>query len=82
MFTGQSIIIPFADVQHVEKHWYSSDVVRTEETQRGLIIITKHTTWSQEIDFWNNNVYLTKEEGISFVKEWEEYLAAVRGCVP
>ena len=72
IFDGQSIIIPMADVQHIEKHWFAADE-RKRGTHRGLIIVTKHTRWDMEADMWANNIYLTREEGDTFLRAWCTY---------
>ncbi len=37
IFSGKNIIVPLADVQHIETH-----------NPRGLIVVTKHTRWDSE----------------------------------
>jgi len=69
IFDGNSALIPMADVQHIEKHWYTDDK-REKENYRGILIITKHTKWNKESDTWENNIYLSREEADRFLKSW------------
>lgn len=72
IFSGKSSIIPMADVQHIERHWYG-DRERTKDNYKGIVVITKHTTWSQEMDTWKNNIYLDREEADKFISAWCMY---------
>lgn len=72
IFTGKTTIIPMADVQHIERHWFSGDE-QTEENLKGYKIITKHTKYNVDVDVWENNVYLTKDEGDKFIQAWCHY---------
>lgn len=72
IFSGNRTIIPMADVQHIEKHWYG-DGERTRDNYKGIIVITKHTTWSTEMDNWKNNIYLDREEADKFLNAWYNY---------
>lgn len=72
IFSGETTIIPMADVQHIERHWYG-DVKKTKDNYRGIKIITKHTKWNQEMDTWENNIYLDKNEADKFLKAWCYY---------
>ena len=73
IFSGKKVIIPMADVSHVEKHWHQSDEVKDDTTIKGYNVITRHTTWNEDIDYWNNNIYLTVEEGKKFLSAWCRY---------
>ena len=69
IFSGKTTIIPMADVQHIEKLWYTSDE-KTRDNYRGIKVITKHTRWDIEADSWSNNIYLDRQEGDDFLKAW------------
>ena len=69
IFSGKTTIIPMADVQHIEKLWYTSDE-KTRDNYRGIKVITKHTRWDIEADSWANNIYLDRQEGDDFLKAW------------
>lgn len=62
IFSGETTIIPMADVQHIEKC-----------KQGGIIIITCHTKWDVEQDYWANNIYLNDEESKKFLEAWCYY---------
>ena len=72
IFSGERNIIPMADVQHIERHWVGNDE-RTRGNFIGVFVITKHTTWSQEMDTWMNNIYLDRSEADAFIKAWCMY---------
>jgi len=72
VFSGESCIIPMADVQHIERHWYGSDE-KTKENYKGVKIITKHTKWDMDADTWANNIYLSREEADKFLECWCMY---------
>lgn len=67
IFSDGNVIIPMADVQHAE---YKKD-------EDGLLIggcvITKHTKWDFENDYWANNIWLTNKQMKSFLKAWCYY---------
>ena len=69
IFSGKTTIIPMADVQHIEKLWYTSDE-KTRDNYRGIKVITKHTRWDIEADSWVNNICLDRQEGDDFLKAW------------
>lgn len=72
IFSGQTTVIPMADVQHIERHWYPSDE-KTKDNYRGIKVITKHTRWDMEAATWANNIYLDRQEGDAFLKAWCMY---------
>lgn len=72
IFSGQTVIIPMADVQHIERHWYSTDE-KNKNNYRGVRVITKHTKWDMEADTWANNIYLDRDEADLFIQAWCMY---------
>lgn len=81
IFSGMNNIIPMADVQHVERHYYPSDVDRTKDNYRGLTVVTCHTKWSQVMDAWENPIYLPKDEANDFLKAWTYYRFELEGNI-
>jgi len=76
IFNGLDYVIPMADVSHIQRHWYSGDTERTKENYRGLIVVTKFTTWDAATDGYNNSVYMSAgDEAKSFLKCWCNYRA-------
>lgn len=69
IWNGKNEIIPMADVQHIQKHHSSG----------GIIVITKNTRWDMEADTWANGIWLNKEDGDSFKKEWCFYRHELEG---
>ena len=76
IFSGKNCIIPMADVQHIERHWYGTEE-RNKHNFKGIKIITKHTTWSVKIDDWSNNIYLDRKEADQFLKSWCLYRSLI-----
>lgn len=72
IFDGDRVVIPMADVQHIEKHWYPDDK-RERNNYRGILVITKHTKWNMERDIWENNIYLDRDEADRFLRAWCDY---------
>jgi hypothetical protein len=76
IFSDKNVIIPMADVQHIERHFYnynSADGTVKKGDICGCFIITKHTKWNFENDTWENAIYLSKECMDSFMKAWCYY---------
>ena len=62
IYSGQGVIVPLADVQHIETH-----------NPGGLIVVTKHTRWDREADGWANNIWIDKAEAEAFKAAWCRY---------
>lgn len=74
IFSGITTIIPMADVQHIERCWFSvKPDNRTRENYDGINIITKHTRWDMVADTWSNSIYLPKDEAKEFLNAWSTY---------
>lgn len=75
IFSGKTLIIPLAEVQHIEKYWYNTDD-KDQSEHRGINVITSKTTWNQEIDCYNNAIYIpTGKEEKLFMRDWRNYRA-------
>ena len=64
IYSGKSAIVPLADVQHIDK-----------SNKLGLIVVTKHTRWDFERDFWANNIWIDGAEAGAFMTAWCRYRA-------
>lgn len=62
IYSGKSIVIPLADVQHIEK-----------SNPLGLIVVTKHTRWDAESGAWANNAWIDAAEAQGFMMAWCRY---------
>ena len=75
IFSGKSVIVPMADVQHIEKHYHTCSL--TDGTKKGdfqgINVITKHTGWDVDCDTWANPIWIPGDEGKNFIKAWCEY---------
>lgn len=64
IFSG-SVVVPLADVQHIEKHY--------ERSLPGIFVITKHTRYDAEADFWANAIWISEPEAAAFINAWCRY---------
>ncbi len=75
IFSDKNLVIPLADVQHVEKKYHTTDL--TNGTKKGdllgALVITKHTRWDFEHDTWANNIWLSAEQVNPFLAAWVVY---------
>lgn len=62
IYSGKSVIVPLADVQHIETH-----------NPLGLIVVTKHTRWDKDGDFWANSIWIDGAEADAFKAAWCRY---------
>lgn len=62
-----SAVIPLADVSHTEKRGIDG----------GIVVVTKHTTWNQSADDYNNSIYLHKEEAPKFLAAFCRYRSEI-----
>lgn len=62
IYSGKSVIVPLADVQHIETH-----------NPGGLVVVTKHTRWDQETGTWANNIWIDGAEADAFKLAWCRY---------
>jgi len=65
IYAGKSVIIPLADVQHIEK-W-------DRHISPGIRIITKHTRWDAETSDWTNAIWISEPEATAFRSVWCQY---------
>lgn len=75
IFSNKDIVIPMADVQHIEKKYHSCDLLNGAKKGdfEGCLIITKHTKWNFEKDFWENPIWLSDEQAKKFMDAWCHY---------
>lgn len=80
IFNGKHVIIPLADVQHIEKKLENHNLVDGAKSGdlKGFIIVTKHTYWNVDVNFWANNIWLGADECDEFLKQWTEYLLTTK----
>lgn len=64
IYSGKRVIVPMADVQHIET---GNDL--------GLVVVTKHTRWDCERDVWANNIWIGADEAEAFKRAWCRYRA-------
>lgn len=67
IFSGTSVIVPMADVQHIERH--------DKNSVPGIFVITKHTRWNFDRDLWENAIWLSEPEAAAFRRAWCSYRA-------
>lgn len=76
IFNGTSLIIPYADVQHVEKHVIDKPCHEPAGFDY-VMVITKHTTWNFPNDTWENAICIDESSGEAskFIAAWCRYRA-------
>lgn len=62
IYSSASVVVPLADVQHVEKG-----------NPLGISVITRHTRWDREGDFWANSIWIGADEAPRFLAAWCRY---------
>ena len=75
IFSDGHIIIPMADVQHIENKYHDMDLASGQKKGDllGSIVVTKHTRWDMEADTWANNIWLSSEQTPKFLAAWCMY---------
>ena len=66
IFSGESTIIPMAEVHHIERD-------RRDRFTDAIFVILNGTTWNNEIDAYNNAIWLRHEEAKNFKRSWCNY---------
>lgn len=64
IYAGKTVIVPLADVQHIETG-----------NPLGLVVVTKHTRWDAESGFWANSIWIDAAEAVAFKRAWCTYRA-------
>ena len=70
IFSGETAIIPMAEVHHIERD-------KRDGYTDAISIVLSGTTWNQEIDAYNNSIWLRHEEAKSFLQCWCRYRAEI-----
>lgn len=65
IYSGKSVIVPLADVQHIES-WASN-------SEPGIRVITRHTRWDYESGDWANSIWIGEPEATAFKAAWCRY---------
>jgi len=76
IFSNKRITIPLADVQHIEKAYWSEDGGEAgfkKGDVKGAQVITKHTKWDFEHDYWANAIWIGLDELEDFMRAWCHY---------
>ena len=64
IFDG-SVIVPLADVQHIEP--------QPNNSIPGVFVITRHTRWDWDRDDWANAIWISQPEATTFLADWYRY---------
>jgi hypothetical protein len=75
IFSGFGVVIPMAEVQHIEKKFHDCDMAdgAKKGDLMGVSVITSMTKWNFEHDCWENSIWLSKELATEFLKAWCDY---------
>lgn len=79
--TIDRMVIPMADVQHIEKVYERCHPgsIKPKNIVKGISIIMKSTRWSFEQQEWENSIYLRKIYMEEFLKAWCFYRHELEG---
>jgi len=61
IFSSASLVIPLAEVHHIEKNKY------------GIMVILKDTKWNFEHDCWENAIHVPEDIKDRFLSSWCVY---------
>lgn len=64
IYDGKAVVVPLADVQHLEPL-----------EQGSIVVVTKHTRWDKESGMWANNIFISSNEAEAFKSAWCRYRA-------
>ncbi len=72
IYSDGEVIIPMADVQHIEQRHHSCDLMNGTKKGdlSGILVIMKFTRWNMEHDVWDNAIWIGKDKAESFIKNW------------
>lgn len=79
IFSGKTVTIPMADVQHYEKTYSDGKCINPnapkEKELEGILVITDKTKWNFEHDTWENAIYISNwdKEAEKFIKAWCDF---------
>lgn len=64
IYSSTNVIVPLADVQHIET---GNDL--------GLVVVTKHTRWDNDAGGWANAIWIDDIQATAFKAAWRRYRA-------
>ena len=83
IYSDGDLVIPMADVQHIEKKYYTTDMVSPPNIKKGdlmgIIVVTRHTRWDMDADCWANNIWIGKDKAEDFIRAWYYFRYEVDG---
>ena len=77
IFSGKTVLVPMAEVQHIEKLVRKNRTTDTELIPNGLNAVTRHTKWNFEHDCYENSIYIPENEAAEFLKAWQLYRSEI-----
>ena len=88
IFDNGSVIIPMADVSHIEYLKIAEQKVEYHLPKptgimlpNGIMVITKHTRWDMEADTWSNGIFIPEDKKQDFISNWCRYRAELEGLI-
>lgn len=72
IYSNGEVIIPMADVQHIEKKYHNCNLVNGTKKGdlMGILVVMKFTRWNMEHDVWDNAIWIGSEKAEGFIKDW------------
>jgi len=77
IYDGKTVLVPMADVQHIEKLVRKNKPTDTELIPNGLHAVTRNTRWNFEHDTYENAIYIPENEAADFLKAWQIFRSEI-----
>ena len=88
IYSDDNVVVPMALVQHIEKRQkpiYKSEHGFLKPTGKyepnGIMVITKFTNYNNELDDWDNSIYIKEDKARAFISAWTTYRAEVENNI-
>ena len=75
IFDDGSVIIPMADVSHVEYQKHPTIGAN------GIMVISKNSRWDMQADTWSNTAFIPEEKKQEFISAFCRYRAELEGLI-
>lgn len=81
IFSGETVIIPMAEVHHIERRWYpGTKTKRAKNNYDFIFVILNKTEYNVPVDEWNG-IAISGEEAESFLSSWCFYRHELEGNI-
>ena len=73
IYDGPRLVIPLADVQHIEKQYREPREYEDGQQPNGLLVITSKTRWDTAANCWANSIWVEQADAGGFMAAWCRY---------